>query len=98
LIESNNIKNVIFVTADLHYAAVSRIPGKLKLKEITAGPIGSPMNIITSGFERRFEFFSNQTFNFAMVTVDPKSSKPHALVELVDEEGKNLYKTRLEAV
>jgi alkaline phosphatase D len=97
-IAGKDITGVVFVTADVHYAAVSRIPGKLKLKEITAGPIGSPMNVLTNGFERRFEFFSNQTFNFATVTINPKSSKPHALIELVDDEGKTLYKTRIEAV
>lgn len=97
-IASKHVTGVVFVTADVHYAAVSRIPGRLRLKEIVAGPIASPMNVITSGFDRRFEFFSNETFNYAMVTVDPRSSKPHALVEFHDPDGKTLYKTRIEAV
>jgi alkaline phosphatase D len=96
-IAEKNIKQVVFISADVHYAAVSRIPGKSGLKEITAGPIASPMNVITNGFDKKFEFFSNETFNYAMITVDPNSSKPHAQVEFLTDEGKTLYKTQLEA-
>jgi alkaline phosphatase D len=97
-IAQKNIKGVVFITADMHYAAVSRVPGRPGLKEIVAGPIGSPINILTSGFDRRFEFFSNETFNYAMVTIDPKGSKPRAKVELLTDEGKALYKTEIEAI
>jgi alkaline phosphatase D len=96
-IAEKSLKGVVFITADVHYAAVSRIPGRLGLKEIVAGPIGSPINILTSGFDRRFEFFSNETFNYAMVTVDPKASKPHAKVEILTDQGKTLYKTQIQA-
>jgi alkaline phosphatase D len=97
-IADRKIRGVVFLAADVHYAAVSRIPGPLKLKEVIAGPIGSPMNVITDGYAPRFEFFSNTNFNYAMITVDPKGTKPHAVVEHLDETGTTLYKTRIDAV
>ncbi|HWP23641.1 MAG TPA: alkaline phosphatase D family protein [Candidatus Binatia bacterium] len=95
-IANKKISGVVFVTADVHYAAVTRIPGPLGLREVVAGPIGSPMNVITNGYAKRFEFFSNETFNYALVTVDPRGAKPHATVELVADNGRRLYQTKLE--
>ncbi|MGH7826870.1 MAG: alkaline phosphatase D family protein [Candidatus Binatia bacterium] len=96
-IAGKDIKGVVFLAADVHYAAVGRIPGPLGLKEVVAGPIGSPMNVIANGYLKRFEFFSNRTFNYAMVTVDPKNSTPRAKIELVADDGKTLYETKFEA-
>jgi alkaline phosphatase D len=97
-ITEQHITGVVFVTADVHYAAVTRIPGPLGLKQIVAGPIGSPMNVITNGYLKRYEFFSNETFNYAMVTVDPKRSKPRAKIELLADDGKTLYEAKIETV
>ena len=97
-IANEKIKGVVFLSADVHYAAVSRIPGSFGLKEVTAGPIGAPMNVITNGNASRFEFWSNETFNYAMITVDPRSSTPQAFVEFFDEDSRSLYKTRIDAV
>jgi len=97
-IANKKIRGVVFLAADVHYAAVSRVPGTLGLKEVTAGPIGAPMNVITNGYAKRFEFWSNETFNYAMITVDPQSSKPEALVEIFDQDSRSLYKTRIDAV
>ena len=66
------ISGVVFISADLHYAAVRKIPGPGNMRQIVAGPLAAPMNIIASGNSRRFEFFSNKTFNFAMITVNPR--------------------------
>lgn len=95
-IKQKDVKGVFFISADLHYAAVRRVPGKLALKEITAGPMAAPMNVISSGNSKRFEFFSNKTFNYGMITIDPKSTKPHAAVEIFDEHNGSLYKSTIE--
>ena len=97
-IAKKNVKGVVFLSADVHYAAVSRVPGPLPLKEVTAGPIAAPMNVITNGYNSKFEFWSNETFNYAMITVNPRSSTPHALVDFFDEDSRRLYKTRIDAV
>lgn len=95
-IKEKNIKGVFFLSADMHYAAVRRVPGKAALKEVTTGPMAAPMNVIATGVSRRFEFFSNKTFNYGMITIDPKANKPHAAVEILDENNTSLYKTTIE--
>ena len=93
-ISQKKIEGVLFISADLHYAAVRRMPGQPGLKNIVAGPIGAPMNVIATGFSRSFEFFSNTTFNYGMITIDPRSSRPQLVVEIRDEDNNILYKTK----
>ena len=95
-IREKKINGVFFISADLHYAAVTRLAGKLALKDITTGPMAGPMNVIATGTSKRFEFFSNKTFNYGLITIDPKSTKPHAAVEILDENNGSLYKTTIE--
>lgn len=84
---------MVFISADLHYAAVRKIPGPGNLKQIVAGPLAAPTNVIASGNSRRFEFFSNKTFNFAMITLDPQV--PEMILEFRDENNWPFYKTRI---
>ena len=98
LIGQKKISGVVFICADLHYAAVFKIPGPLRLKQIVAGPIAAPMNVLASGNSRRFEFFSNKTFNFGMITIDPKSTVEQMIVEFKEENNRPLYRTTIAAV
>ena len=97
-IKDKNIKGVVFISADLHSAAVTRVRDQLGLKEITAGPMAAPLNALAIGYTSRSDFFSNKTFNYGMITIDPKDATPHMLVEILDENNGSLYKTRIEAV
>lgn len=72
-------------------------PGPGNIKQIVAGPLAAPMNVLASGNSRRFEFFSNKTFNFAMISVDPRSPLPQMVVEFRDENNRPLYKTVINA-
>jgi alkaline phosphatase D len=92
-IRARRIKGVFFLGADLHYAAVTRIAGVAKVKEIITGPMAAPLNVLATGNSRRFEFFSNRHFNYGMITIDPTSSKPQASVEILDESNISLFKT-----
>ena len=98
LIAQKKIRGVVFLSADLHYAAVSKIPRGNGLKEITAGPLAAAMNVITNSAASRFEFFSNKTFNFAKITVDPQQDPAHALVEFIDEKNQLFHSTKIKAV
>ncbi|TMB65687.1 MAG: hypothetical protein E6J54_24845 [Deltaproteobacteria bacterium] len=97
-INQKKIKNVASISADVHYAAVTRLSDRLRLKEIVAGPMAAPLNVLATGLSKRFEFFFNKNFNFGMITIDPKSSTPHMLVEIRDPINETLYKTRIDAV
>ncbi len=87
---------VVFLSADMHYAAVSQIPNGRGLKEITAGPLAAPMNVITNGTASRFEFFSNATFNFAKLTVDAKLHPSQVLVEFYDRDNRRFHQTMID--
>lgn len=94
-IANKKISGIVFISADLHYAAVSRVSGGLGLKEVTVGPLAAQVNWAATGRSKRFEFFSNESFNYGHVTVDP-GPPPYALVEILDQDNKSLYKTRFE--
>lgn len=96
LIAQKKIGGVIFLTADVHYAAVSRVPGRLALKEIIVGPLGAQMNRSTGGTAKRFEFFSSEYFNYGLVKVNAKAGSPHAEIEILDQDNKVLHKTRFD--
>jgi alkaline phosphatase D len=96
-IKSNKISGVIFLSADLHYAAITRIRNGGGLKDITAGPLGAPLNRITDGSARRFEFFLAENFNFAKITVDPKITPAYALVEFIDQDNQIFHRAQISA-
>ena len=96
-ISEKKITGVFFIAADVHYAAVTKLPGGLKLKEIVTGPMAALLNILATGLSKRFEFFFNQNFNFGMITINPNSSPPSMLVEIRDPANETLYKTKIPA-
>ena len=57
-IKQKRITGVVFLSADLHYAAVTSIPNGHGLKDITAGPLAAPLNRVTNGSAAAFRFFS----------------------------------------
>jgi alkaline phosphatase D len=94
-LQEKKISGVVFLSADLHCAAITRIPKGNGLKNITAGPLAAPLNRITNGTTRRYEFFSAENFNFAKITVDPKARPLHALLEFIDQDNRVFYTTKI---
>ena len=94
-ISSKNIPGVVFLTADVHYAAVSKIPGGPGLKEFIVGPLATRINEKVKGTARRFEFFSNDSFNYGLVKVHANASPPYAEIDILDENNNLLYRTRI---
>jgi alkaline phosphatase D len=97
-IEGKKITGVVFISADLHYALVARLPGRLGVREVVTGPLASQVNLFGIGYSREVEFFSNETFNYGMITIDPKLSPPQMLLEILDETNRSLYQTTIRAV
>jgi alkaline phosphatase D len=94
-IKINKISGVVFLSADLHYAAITRIRNGGGLKDISAGPLGAPLNRITNGVASRFEFFLAENFNFAKITVDPRTAPVHAQVEFIDQDNQIFHQARI---
>jgi alkaline phosphatase D len=92
-INAKKLRGVFFLSADMHYAAITRIPKSGGLIDITAGPLGAPLNRVTNSAHRRYEFFLAQNFNFAKITVDPKLDPNQALVEFIDQDN-HIFHTR----
>jgi alkaline phosphatase D len=97
-IKSRKIRGVVFLSADLHYAAITNIPNSGGLKDITAGPLAAPLNRITNGTARRFEYFLAENFNFAKITVDPKRDATKAQLEFIDQDNQVFHKATIRAV
>jgi alkaline phosphatase D len=98
LIREKRITGVVFLSADLHYAAVTSVPKSRGLKDITAGPLAAPLNRVTNGFAPRFDFFLAENFNFAKITVDPTVKPAQALVEFIDQDNSIFHTTTIKAV
>ena len=96
-IKDRKIRGVVFLSADLHYAAITKIPNSGGLKDITAGPIAAPVNRITNGTASRFEYFLAENFNFAKITIDPKIDPRKAIVEFIDQDNRVFHATMVRA-
>jgi len=96
-IQQEKITGVVFLSADLHYAAVTKIPKSHGLLDITAGPLAAPLNRVTNSANRRYEFFLAENFNFAKITVDPKVNGNEALLEFIDQDNRVFYTRRIRA-
>ena len=81
------LSGVVFLSADLHHAAITKIPNGHGLRDITAGPLAAPLNRVTNSANSRYEFYLAQNFNFAKITVDSRDSRPQALVEFIDQDN-----------
>lgn len=96
-IKESRIGGVVFLSADMHYAAITKIPNSGGLRDITAGPLGAPLNRITNGTAARFEFFMAENFNFAKITINPKIDPRTALVEFIDQDNQVFYSAKIRA-
>mgnify|MGYP001214879901 CR=1 FL=1 len=96
-IQQKKIPGVVFMSADLHYAAVTKIPNGRGLIDITAGPLAAPLNRITNSANRRYEFYLAENFNFAKITVDPQVSANEALLEFIDQDNRVFYTRKIRA-
>ncbi len=96
-IREKKISGVVFMSADLHYAAVTKIPNGNGLLDITAGPLAAPLNRVTNSANRRYEFFLAENFNFAKITVDPKVKGNEALLEFIDQDNRVFYTRKIRA-
>jgi alkaline phosphatase D len=94
-IRKKRIHGVVFLSTDLHYAAIARIPKSGGLMEVSAGPLGAPLNRITDGSARRFQFFLAENFNFARISVDPKIEPMHAEIEFIDADQRTFHRARI---
>ena len=96
-ISSKKIRGVVFLSGDMHYAGITKIPRGNGLKDITAGPLAAPVNRVTNGTAGRFEFFLAENFNFAKITVDPKKDPSNALVEFIDQDNRVFHSAKVTA-
>ncbi|MGH7844093.1 MAG: alkaline phosphatase D family protein [Candidatus Binatia bacterium] len=95
-IKEKKIAGVMFLAADVHYAAACKVPGELGLKEFIAGPIGAPMGLAL-GYSRRFEFLSRNSFSYGLVKVRAQAPRPYVEIDLMNAGNQLLYRSRIEA-
>lgn len=96
VIRDKKIPGVVFLSADVHYAAVSRVQGNLGLREFIVGPMAAQMETKIQGTAKQFEFFSKDIFNYGLVKVYGKATPPHAEIEILGKSNELLYKTKIE--
>jgi len=96
-IEEKQIKGVVFLAADVHFAAVRRVRRRSRFKDFIVGPLATKINKRAKGRGRRVEFFYNDSFNYGFVRVHATTSPPYAEIEILDEDNKLLYRTRIES-
>lgn len=95
VIKERRIGGVIFLTADVHYAAVVRVPGDLALREVIVGPLGAQLGSGT-GTAKRFEYFNNKYLNYGLVNVHAEGSQPYVEIEILSDKNALLHKVRID--
>ena len=96
-IKAKKIHGIVFLSADMHYAAITKIPRSGGLKDITVGPLGAPLNRITNGTVRRYEYFLAENFNFGKITVDTKKEPGQAALEFIDQDNQVFHRAKFSA-
>ena len=94
-IRDKKITGVVFLSGDLHYAAITKIPNGYGMRDITAGPLAAPLNRVSNSANHRYEYFLAENFNFAKITVDPREIEPQALVEFIDQDNHVFHSTKI---
>lgn len=92
----NDIKNVFFVTTDVHFAEVIKYDanqdGTPDYHELVSGPIGAVKikpGTLDPSFGPEILYAEGEFFNFGVFRVDP--AKKQAIVEIKDENGKSHF-------
>jgi len=92
-IVENKIPGVIFLAADVHYAAVSRVPEGGNLREVIVGPLATKLKA-RKRKKSRFEFLHYKSYNYGLVSINTKATPPYANVEILDQKNKLLHEAR----
>lgn len=96
VIKQKRLNGVIFLTADVHYAAVVRVPGNSALREVIVGPLGAPMGKAT-GTAKRFEYFNNEYLNYGLINVHAEGNQSYVDIEILTDKNVLLHKIRIDA-
>ena len=94
VIKQKKLRGVIFLTADVHYAAVARVPGNTALREVIVGPLAAQMGKAT-GTAKRFEYFNNKHLNYGLVNVHAEGGEPYVEIEILTDKNVPLHKLRI---
>ncbi len=93
-IQQNDIRNVIFLAADVHYAAVINHPEGFK--EIIVGPIGQLLSKRQpAAGHPETEFSSNEAFNYGLIEVRADEQPPRVTIAILDEVNNILHTTEV---
>jgi len=104
-LENNDIKNVIFLTTDLHASIVNPVDGRYK--EVIVGPIGTtPLGAelealgipisLAQGLLPGVEYSNLDTFSYGLVHVTTGTTPARVQIEIKDLEGQVLYAVDIE--
>lgn len=95
-IQQNGIRHVIFLAADVHYAAVISHPEGFK--EIIVGPIGQLLSKRQpAAGHPETEFSSNEAFNYGLIEVRADEQPPRVTIAILDEDNNILHTTEVTA-
>lgn len=84
-IGKESITGVVFLTTDVHHAAIAKVPGPLGLQELIFGPLAMTMNHRINPNEPRFEYFNDQSQNYGKISVKPGHPDLSVEVEWFDK-------------
>jgi alkaline phosphatase D len=95
MIKEKRVGGVIFLTADVHYAAVVRVPGNTALREVIVGPLGAQLGKAT-GTAKRFEYFNNEHLNYGLVNVHAEGNQAYVEIEILTDKNVLLHKITID--
>lgn len=91
---ANQVQGVVFLSADLHYAATVAVPGGNGIKEFITGPLAQVARYPTN--TEGHEFWHGGEANYLLIEVNDSGSDPYLVASVVDKQNKVLHRTRLE--
>jgi alkaline phosphatase D len=94
-INYHEIPGVVFLAADVHYAADANIPDGEGLREFIVGPLATNMTTKDRSHYKKFNFYYKDSYNYGLVKVNAQSKSPYAEIEIRNTNNKIIYSTKV---
>lgn len=91
------IPGVIFLSADVHFAADAEIPDGEELREFIVGPLATKMSTKDRSHYKKYNFYYNDSYNYGLVKVNTQANPPYAEIEIRDTKNNVIYSTKIES-
>lgn len=93
---NRGISGVVFLSGDLHCAAVVDVPGGRGIKEVITGPLAQSMGGLRA--QEGVEFSFSGEVNYGLISVNTHAAAPYATIDILDKNNRLLHRSTVDGI